>query len=167
MWNGWKKPLIVSGVVLIGISVLCMQSCRVWKEGTNIQASKTEIIREVIRDTFVKLETDKATFQALLECDSNGKVLMKQLLNYQAGNYLQPPEIGLEDNVLTATAQSDSIGIYLQLKDRYEYRENQQDSQTEKWVEVNVLTAWQKFRLGLANLMLIVLPLWLYVKFKK
>jgi hypothetical protein len=103
------------------------------------------VIRETVRDTVVTVKADSSLIRALLECDSLGQVRLKELLDYQAGERLKPPDVDITDNVLTAKAQVDSMNIYLQLRDRYE-RHTITQTQTDKEiieVEVNRLTWWQ------------------------
>jgi len=112
------------------------------------------------------VQPDNALIRALLECDSVGQVHIKNLLDYQAGNRLKPPQIHVENNILTAISQADSIQIYLTLKERY--TEKQMDNKVTEYKYINYLTRWQKIRLWAANLLLIILPVYgaLYFKFK-
>lgn len=109
------------------------------------RASDSVVIRETIRDTTVIIRADNSLLRALLECDSLGRVRMKELLEYRAGDRLKPPNVDITDNVLTAKAEIDSMAIYLQLRDRYE-KHTTARMQTDKeivTVEVNRLTWWQ------------------------
>lgn len=84
--------------------------------------------------------------RALLQCDSLGKVTMRELLEYKAGKRVKPPAIDITDNVLTATAQVDSLEMMLQLKDYYEYYYGRNESTVTETIEVEVnrLSWWQK-----------------------
>lgn len=144
-----------------------MQSCQTVKEMSNTQAIRTEIVREVMRDTTVIIEPDQSMLKALVECDSVGNVLLKQIAAYETGKHIKPPEIDIQDNVLTATAKVDSLSIYLILKDRYVERSDTSSKQETKIVEVNRLTGWQKFRLWIGNLVLVIIPIFIYLKIKK
>jgi hypothetical protein len=86
-----------------------------------------------------------------------GQVQMRKLLEYQAGNRLKPPDIEVRDNVLTATAQADSMAIYLTLKDRIErHTSTHKELQV---VEVNRLNTWQRtwMRIGQVSALLLIL----------
>jgi hypothetical protein len=93
--------------------------------------------------------------QALLECDSLGRVHIRELLNLQAGNRLKPPDLRIGDNnILTAISAADSLKIYLQLKDRH----SESRSESAKTIYISVpasLTGWQKIRIAIANILLI------------
>lgn len=104
--------------------------------------------------------------EAYLECDSNGKVLMKQLMAYEAGERLKPPLITVRDNRLTAKSVTDSMSIYMALRDRYTEKNSGEIREVVREVKVNVLTGWQRLRIGIGSLMLLLLPLALYLKIK-
>ena len=114
----------------------------------------------------VMVQQDKALIRALLECDSIGQVYIKNLLDYQAGSRLKPPQISLSNNILTAISEADSLLIYLTLKERY--TEKQVDNKATEYIYINYLTKWQKVRLWIANLLLIILPVYgiFYFRFK-
>lgn len=115
------------------------------------QTTDSVIVVETLRDTVVRIEADSSLLRALVECDSLGQAHLRELLEYQAGDRLKPPQVVIRDNVLTATAEVDSMAIYLRLKDRYEER-FRTDRKTETvYVETNKLTWFQTlfYRLGL------------------
>ena len=150
-WPALKRLLRLSAVVLIATIALLLTSCGARKKLTSSTATeRTEhtIVRETVRDTLVRVAADSSLIRALVECDSLGRATLKQLLEYQGGERLKPPQIDIDaNNVLTATASVDSLAIYMQLKERYESH-NTAEVQTIKEtieVEVNRLTGWQSF----------------------
>jgi len=160
----YKVRLGVFLFVLIAASVLCMVSCKTQPLLIESEKVLTETIREEVRDTIVVVGEDKALVKALLTCDSVGQVLIMQILSYEAGRQIKPPDIEINDNILTATAKIDSFSIYLKLKDRYiERNEAKTVTQT---IEVNKLTKWQQTRIYIANVLLILLPLALGYKYR-
>lgn len=88
--------------------------------------------------------------RALVECDSLGQAHIKELLEWQGGHNLKLPQVTIRDNVLTATAATDSMSIYLTLKDRYTEHTTRDEQIVTRTVEVNRLTWWQTlwYRLG-------------------
>lgn len=115
------------------------------------QATDSVVVREVVRDTVVTVAADSSLIRALIECDSIGQAHLKQLEEYRAGERLKPPRIEICDNVLTATAEIDSMAIYLTLKDRYKEQVRVEEKTVTRFVETNKLTWIQTlfYRLGI------------------
>ncbi|MEG1648332.1 MAG: hypothetical protein RR277_00420 [Rikenellaceae bacterium] len=130
-------------------------------------------ITETVRDSLVKIEQDSSMIRALIECDSMGNAHLKELIEYKAGSRVPPPSLFLANNILTAKAKTDSMGIYLKLKERYS--ELHRSVQETKIVEVNYLTTWQKFwvKVGKTSaafggilLIILITKLWMGKKLK-
>ena len=167
VWRGWKELFGVFIVALIVIIALFMTSCKAKKEVSNTQIVQKEIIREIERDTVVKVEADSASIKALLECDSVGNVLLKQIAEYEAGKHVNPPKLDIQDNVLTAMVKVDSFGIFMTFRERYVERTDFMESQEREIVYVNRLTGWQKFRVRLGDFVLIGIPIYVVFKCRK
>jgi len=122
-----------------------------------------------VHDTlvFAQVEPDTALIKAFLECDSVGNVLLKQIAAYKAGTHVQPPQIDIRDNVLTATAKVDSFGIFMTFRERYVERTDFMENQEKETVYVNRLTGWQKFRVCLGNCVLVGVPIYIVFKCRK
>lgn len=165
--SGWKRLSVVFIAALIGITALFMQSCKAKKEVSSTQRLQTLIIRDTVRDTLVQVKADASLIRALLECDSAGNVLLKRILEYEAGEHVDPPKLDIQDNVLTATAEVDSFGIFMTFRERYVERTDYMESQEKEIVYVNRLTGWQKFRIRLANGVLVVVPVYIVFKCRK
>lgn len=119
-------------------------------------------VKEVTRDTIIKLERDSSTLKALVECDSMGNAYIKRILELENGNRLTAPSITITDNVLNATAKVDSQAIYLALKDTYTV-ETKETIKTQI-VETNVLTWWQKLWCTLGKVLSGVVVVYVVVK---
>jgi hypothetical protein len=117
----------------------------------------TERVVDTVRDTVVSIEADSSLIQALLECDSAGNVYVKQLLEYRAGKNLQPPQLSIHNNRLTAVSKTDSMGIYLQLHDKYREQNKTEVKTKTVTVHVNELYWWQKILIGLGAVFCILL----------
>ena len=147
-----RKMLII---LLAALLATCSPSLKL--QSSQTEATDTVTVTEQVRDTVVVLERDQSMLRALLECDSVGQVQMRRLMEYQAGNRLKPPDIEVRDNVLTATAQADSMAIYLTLKDRIErHTSTRKEFQV---VEVNRLNTWQRtwMRIGQVSAVSLIL----------
>lgn len=113
-------------IVFTAILALCAVSCRVQRPITTSEESET-VIREVVRDSIIKLPADSAWLKAWLECDSAGNVLM-QSLSVQQGDRTQVKDIRLSPVAgsggevkrftLSALYLSDSLNLQIKLRDR-------------------------------------------------
>lgn len=101
------------------------------------------IVTERLRDTVVRIEADSSMIEALIECDSMGRAHLRELLDYRSGERLRPPKISIQDNILTASAEVDSMSIYLSLKDQLKEVYTGRQTDTTEYIEVNRLTWWQ------------------------
>ncbi len=167
--SGWRGLFGVFIAALIGITALFMQSCKTKKEVSSTTLVRTETIREIERDTVVEIQPDSASLKALLECDSVGNVLLKQIAAYEAGKHVNPPQLDIRDNILTAKVKVDSFGIFMKFRERYVERIDYMESQEKETVTVyvNRLTGWQKFRVWLGNVVLVVVPVYIVFKCRK
>lgn len=140
---------------LVLLALALATGCRTVRLTSSSETSTTDSveIRETIRDTIITVKADNSLVRALLECDSLGQVRMKELLEYRAGYRLKPPNVAIDNNVLTASAQVDSMSIYLQLKDRFEKHTSAQAQRNKETVtvEVNRLTWLQKLWIKLGQ----------------
>lgn len=160
--------------ILIVAILLTLIGCRSTKPIVveNFQHDSVYII-ETFRDTIVRVGSDSSMIRALIECDSMGNAHLKELIEYKAGSRLSPPAISLDKNMLTAKARTDSVGIYLKLKEQR--KEHYQSKQETKIVEVNRLTTWQKYWIkvgktstifGVILLIILIIRLWMRRKLK-
>lgn len=143
-------------LIIVIIAILTFSSCSVPSMvRASTETRDSVIITETIRDTVVNIAPDSSMIQALLECDSIGRVRLARLIEYQSGERIKPPSIEITDNILTAKSEVDSVSIYLELRDRY--KENFRNTQETVFIETNKLTGWQKVRLTIADIVLIAL----------
>lgn len=128
---------------ILAIVIGC-SACRVQKDNYYCKRDSVKVVEIVQRDTEIIVQKDSSWLEALLECDSTGQVLLKEITAYRAGNHLGVPWVKIEDNRLTAKANTDSFGIYLSLKDKYEKIIRSDIVYAEKVREVFRTTWWQK-----------------------
>lgn len=114
-------------------------------------------ITETLRDTAIIVEPDSALLTALLECDSLGQVHIKQLMDYKAGGYIKPPQLSISNNQLKVISSTDSMEIYLQLKERHTLQSTA--SVVSKEIEVNRLSWWQTLWCSLGKIGAVVMVL--------
>ena len=73
------------GAVVLTLMLLWMVSCKTPQPIVQTEVKEVVIEREV-RDTIVTIQPDSASIKALLECDSAGNVLIKELQEAQGKN---------------------------------------------------------------------------------
>lgn len=134
------------------------------------QKTKTEKkIVEKDRDSTAYARADSARLKALLECDSMGNVLLKQITDLQLGQRTKP-SIHLEDNELTVDCKVDSMAVYMRWKERFESSTTESEvSKTYVFVK-NYLTNRQVFEVycGRAFLALLgCMVLYIIYRFRK
>ena len=75
----------IVAAVCVAMLVWMLQSCRTPQPIVQTEVKEVVIEREV-RDTIVTIQPDSASIKALLECDSAGNVLIKELQEEQGKN---------------------------------------------------------------------------------
>lgn len=150
----------IIAIVLIGMLVAGCCSNKPITVTEKVTVTETEYIR----DTVVMVQPDASMIRALLECDENRNVVVKQLLEWQTGKHVQPPQIVIRENVITATAKVDSFGIYMSWKQR----EKQTDTEKTVPVITNELTGWQWFQVWWGRIAFVLVAIWIiYKRFKR
>ena len=120
----------------------------------------TETVREIetVHDTIVRVEPGSTILSALIECSEKGEARLKEIEQLRASQRTQTT-VSMDDNRLEIKTVVDSMGIYIQFKERYKEREKSQKVIVTETVEVNVLYWWQEvlIRVGLLALVFVVL----------
>ena len=124
---------------------------------------------ELIRDSIYTIPPDSAWLMALLECDSTGNVLLKQITDLQLGHRIKPG-ITLTNNKLTVNCKVDSMAVYLSWKERH--IKTSRDSKVSKTyvVQWNYLTNSQVFQMYCGRAFLALLgcaALYMLYRFRK
>lgn len=69
-----------------------------------------QVITNTVRvDSIVTIPPDSAWLMALIECDSNHRAYVKEILGYQSGQTIEVPTIVIKDRILTVKAKHDTI----------------------------------------------------------
>ena len=151
----------IESVLFLGILVLTVSACRTTREVRWTTTDSVKIVREIERDTMVVVTADSSWLKALLECDSTGQVIMKELIAYQTGKHVVIPEVDIKDNVLTTRVKVDSFGIFLKLRDKYEMLTEARVETIETVKEVNRLKGWQEICIVFGIIFIIQLIIYL------
>ncbi|HMO63301.1 MAG TPA: hypothetical protein PKC39_14545 [Ferruginibacter sp.] len=113
--------------ILYTVSIL---SCRAPKSISNAESDSTthtaisSTVAEIVKDSLIYIPADSAWLHALLECDSNGKVLLKKILGYEAGRQAAIPAVSIENNRLDVKNRVDSQAIYIAWKERHSSKDS-------------------------------------------
>jgi hypothetical protein len=106
------------------IILLLLSSCVTQKQRTKIcnECKIVEIYKDSIylKDTVVKIESDSASYEALLECDSLGNVRILEF-NIVNGKYIAL-QTSLKNNRFKTTAKTDTIQIHVPGVKQFVYR---------------------------------------------
>lgn len=140
-------------IVLYLPIVLLICSCRTARVFQPIQRSKI-IVKETFRDTVVNIPVDRSSFQAALGKDDAGNLIIKEVLNVQAGKRAKAPKVQIKDQVLKVDCVCDSLDIYLKLKDTHI---TDQLHETVFVPTEKPLSAWQQVQLWAGRALLILL----------
>jgi hypothetical protein len=131
-------------IVVIALLVMFLVSgCKQLKLIPGITTDNQTVITETVRDTIILFKADSSFFRALLECDSNRQIILRQLDNVQGNKVKQ--DIVYRNKILTVQAKVDSQAVYLSLKDRY-----QQNTKNEVIVKEKIVKVYPKWMLFLA-----------------
>lgn len=151
-------------IILLIVTAQLSSCCRQSFPQPPSQPTETTVITETVHDTTVVVRQDSAAIQALIECDSTGQAYIAQILELQSGTKVRQ-HLELNQGILQATAEVDSIQIYLTFKQR--------DKQTVKYVtvekpvivETNVIRPWQKFLMMLGAILIAATVIRLIIRF--
>lgn len=141
-YANFAMPSTKLRTVLLLMTVLFAYSCKSQKAITETLHIRTE--KEIIRDTVITIQPDSAVLEAMLMCDSNNQVLLRQLKVYEGKRLSYDVTIDSTNRALKVVCQEDSIREKVQVKDKLI-----QDSTkvtTTEYVEVEKpMTAWNHF----------------------
>ena len=122
MKSKWGPLGAFLGAIGILILFTALTSCTTLKRCNKryppvIKDSITTKYVETVKDTTIFI-SDKATLQALLECDSLGNVRIRQITDLIAGQFVKPSVI-IKDRILTAKCTVDSARVYVAWKETH------------------------------------------------
>lgn len=126
------------------------------------------VIREIVRDSLIPIPPDSSWLKALLECDSAGNVLLRQITELQAGQRVKP-SITLTGNILKVDCKVDSAAVYFSWKERHITKATDSLVFKTTTVPVNFVTDWQSFQIYLGRIFMAVMAgaaLFLIFKYK-
>jgi hypothetical protein len=153
---------------------LVLQGCcpKLYPSSTEV-IERTEVVKEIVRDTVVQVQPDSSILQALIQCDSTGRARLQEIQTLKESARLQQ-SIKMESEPLpyqptsiTVKTVVDSMGIYLTYKDRFKESTESREIETIIEKEVNILYWWQKLLMLIGIIFSLLFIVKLYFRLKK
>jgi hypothetical protein len=147
-------------IIALLAAILFLCSCKTQAPLARTDTVRQVVIKEVLHDTTVYL-TDSAGFRALLECDSLGKIRVKQIQDFYSGQFVRP-KIVVKDNYVNVGCVIDSGAVYIAWKER-NVSESLKTSQTIVQ-KVNYITGFQWAQIWAGRLLIVLVLIYAGVK---
>ena len=154
-------------------TLLILQSCcpKLYPTSSEV-IERTEVVKEVVRDTVIQVQPDSSILQALIQCDSTGRArlqeinTLKESARLQQSIQMEPEPLPYQRTAITVKTVVDSMGIYLTYKDRFKESVEIREIETIIEMEVNILYWWQKLLMwiGIVFSLLFIVKLYLQIK---
>lgn len=164
----------IVAAVLVAMLVWMLQGCRTPQPIVQTEIKEVVVEREV-RDTIVTIAPDSASIKALLECDSAGNVLIKELQEEQGKNVALEMALKNKQNdkgesagaTLEIDCKADSLQMVIDVQNEHIRELNDIISKhVEEIKYIPDIVKWLAWIGGFAIFyVLIRLALWVYRKF--
>ena len=153
-------------------TLLILQSCcpKLYPTSSEV-IERTEVVKEVVRDTVILVQPDSSILQALIQCDSTGRARLQEIQTLKESARLQQSikmeadPLPYQPTVITVTATVDSMGIYLTYKDRFKESVETREIETIIEKEVNILHWWQKLLMWAGGIVITITVGWIIGRF--
>ncbi|MEI6062054.1 MAG: hypothetical protein WCR72_15235 [Bacteroidota bacterium] len=147
MFKGGGGGTIAPVLILLLLSGCCTQQ-RCDRKFPTVQAvndstssSTNETVQD--KDSVSWLPADSSWLKALLECNKQGQVVMKELTEYKSGKYAQVPQVTIKDNMITAKCRVDSLAVFNHYSNRIKTEVQYRDRKVTDTKYINQLTPFQ------------------------
>ena len=149
-------------------TLLILQSCcpKLYPSSTEV-IERTEVVKEVVRDTVIQVQPDSSILQALVQCDSTGRArlqeinTLKESARLQQSIQMEPEPLPYQPTAITVKTVVDSMGIYLTYKDRFKESTEVREIESIIEKEVNIIYWWQKLLMWIGGIVIMVSTGWL------
>lgn len=153
--------------------LLVLQSCcpKLYPTSSEV-IERTEVVKEVVRDTVIQVQPDSSILQALIQCDSTGRARLKEINTLKESARLhqsiqmEPEPLSYQPTAITVKTVVDSMGIYLIYKDRLKESTEVREIETIIEKEVNILHWWQTLLMWVGVIFTLLFALKLYFTLK-
>jgi len=155
-------------------TLLVLQGCcpNLYPASTEV-IERTEVVKEIVRDTVVQVQPDSSILQALIKCDSTGRARLQEIQTLKESARLQQSikmesePLPYQPTAITVKTVVDSMGIYLTYKDRFKESVETREIETIIEKEVNILYWWQKVLMWIGIVFSLLFALKLYFLLKR
>ncbi|MGP1500750.1 MAG: hypothetical protein ACTTJM_03080 [Bergeyella cardium] len=156
--------------------IFCIIGCKTYKEPAKTTGKEiiTRTIKEVQRDTIVKIEADSSFYQAYIECrDGKPKIInnpnIGRELKTKAGKNLKPPSVQLSDKgTLNIKCEELERQLKVALKEKQVLEEKSKETtiipQPKIIKEKIPLTFWEELWIRLGKLLAIISLIYIGLK---
>ena len=153
----------IVAAVCVAMLVWMLQSCKTPQPVVQTEVKEVVIEREV-RDTIVTIAPDSASIKALLECDSAGNVLVKELQEAQGKNVALQAELKQTNKgtALVVDCKTDSLERVIALQNE-KISELKNNKQTET-IEVKYIPSFVKWLAWVGAGAILLMVLWVVLK---
>ena len=144
-------------------TLLILQSCcpKLYPSSTEV-IERTEVVKEVVRDTVIQVQPDSSILQALIQCDSTGRArlqeinTLKESARLQQSIKMESEPLPYQPTAITVKTVVDSMGIYLTYKERFKESTEAREIETIIEEEVNILYWWQKLLMWMGGSIILI-----------
>lgn len=154
----------IASATLIALFLLIVQSCCTHQPLVQSEV-KEVLVERTITDTIVTIAPDSASIKALLECDSAGNILIKELEEAHGKNVslaLALKNAKGKTATLSVDCKQDSLEKVIELKDET-IKELSNNKQTET-VEVKYIPAFVQVFAWIGGSAVLLLLIWIVLK---
>ena len=159
----WEHIWQVIGTVILTAMLVWMVSCKTPQPIVQTEVKEVVIEREV-RDTIVTIAPDSASIKALLECDSAGNVLIRELQEAQGKNVALQAQLRNTNKgtAIVIDCKQDSLERVIALQNE-KISELNNNKQTET-IEVKYIPSFVKRLAWIGAGAILLVVLWVVLK---
>lgn len=163
-----KKTTLVTGLLFITFYFFPL-SCSSRKMNTLDAESvtNTKVVKEIIKDTIIKIEADNSYYKAWIECRDGKPIILnnnpktKETSQSKNGKYIKAPQVKLEGNVLEIDCEAKARELF------HKWKENHTQEVITKNIYIEKpLKFWQKGFIWIGGLYLLLTAIVIVLKVK-
>jgi hypothetical protein len=162
-WDAATIIRIIVAALLVALLVTILPSCKTPQPIVQTEVKEVVVEREV-RDTIVTIAPDSASIKALLECDSAGNVLIKELQEAQGKNVALQAQLKNTNKgtAIVIDCKQDSLERVIALQNE-KISELNNNKQTET-IEVKYIPSFVKWLAWIGAGAILLAVLWVVLK---